>query len=113
MHPVVEPGSVEQEFESPNRTNMSAVDEWIEDPDLDQGMRIERGDLLVARHCVAVVYQHAYAHAAVGCAHQSIGEQPAGFIAAKDEVLQVEGLLRGADHLRPRQKPIYTRSQDS
>jgi len=56
-------------------------------------MRVEREDLLVTRLGIAIVDQHTYAHTAIGSAHQQIGQQAPRFVAAKNEILQVERAL--------------------
>ena len=113
VHPVVEARGIEGEFESPQRRQMAAVDEGIEDPDLDGTMRFQRRDLFVAGLRFAVVDQDPHTHSAIGGLQHSVGEQPAGLVTAKDEVLQVEGALRGIDHLHAHQKSVGTYRDDS
>ena len=74
----------------------AAMHERIEEPHLDVGMRVERGDRLVHAARVLVVEQQAHPHAALGRLPQRLAQQPAGGIAAQDVVLHVEAALGGA-----------------
>jgi len=65
------------------------------------------------RNGIAVVHQHTHPYASVCRAHQSVGEKPARFIAAKNKVLQIEGFLGGVNHLHAGQKSLDARGQNS
>ena len=106
VHPVVEPRVAEHEFEGAKKRRMAAIRERVEDPDLDLRMRVQRHDLLIACDRFAIVDQHAHAHAAVGRAQHGVGQQLAGLVGAKNEVLKIEGSLGGIDHLHPGQEPV-------
>ena len=113
VHSIVESGGVQHEFDRAPQVAVAAIDERIEYPNLDVWMCVQRADLLVARDRVAVVDQHPHPHATIGGPHQGIGEQPAGLVAAKDEILKIQRLLRGTDHLRAHQESINTDGDDS
>jgi hypothetical protein len=73
------------------------------------GVRAQRGDLLVPGYRLAVIDKDANAHPSIGRAQRRIGQQAAGIVGAKDEVLKVQRSLGGVGHLRPRQKAIDPR----
>ena len=79
MHPVVEPGSGQPEFDGAKQFDVAAIDERVEYPDFDLRMRGQRSDLLVAVDRVTVVDQQPHAHAAVGGTQQRIGQQAGRF----------------------------------
>src|SRR5580704_3701954 len=85
---------------------MTAIRERIEDSDLDCRMAVQRNDLLIAGNGVPIVDQYAHAHSAIGRPQQSLCQQPPGLVAAKNEILQVQGAFRRIDHLYPGQEPV-------
>jgi hypothetical protein len=85
VHLIVEPGEVEHESDAPKQVGMAAIRERIEDPQLDGWMGSKRCNFLIAFYRFAIVDQYTHAHSAVASTHQSIGEQPAGFVTAKNE----------------------------
>jgi hypothetical protein len=101
VHAVVEARCVERKFSSAKHLGVPSIHEWIEYPDLDLRMRLERRNLLVALERVAIIDQHAHAHSAIGSVKQRAGQQLAGLILTEDEILEVESALRSMYHLRP------------
>ena len=89
-----------------NNAGMAAVRERVEYSNLDLRMGVQRNDLLIAGDFVRIVDQHAHAHVAVGRAQHRVGQQLAGLVRAKNEVLKIEGALGGIGHLHPGQEPV-------
>ena len=85
---------------------VAPVVEGIEYAHLDVGMPVEGQDLLITRDGVTVVDQDPHAHPAVGGVLESLGDEQAGVVAAKDEVLHVHGTLGGIDHLNSCDQPV-------
>jgi len=106
VHSIVEPWGVEQELAVPPQPAMTAIRERIEDSDLDCRMAVQRDDLLIASDGVPIIDQHAHAHTAIGRPQQSFGQQSTSLVAAKNEILQIQGPFRGIDHLYPGQEPV-------
>src|SRR5450755_862087 len=113
VHSIVEPRGVEEKLHASEERRMATIRERIENTDFDGMMSVERKDLFVARNSGPIVHQNAYAHAAIGRAQQRLGQQPARFIAAKNEILKIQGTFGSVDHLRPDQKPVDADRDDA
>jgi hypothetical protein len=74
---------------------------------------IQRANLLIAGDRRAVIDEHTHTHTPIACPDQGIGEQPTRFVAAKDEILKIQGFLCGIDHLRASQKSIDSDGDDA
>ena len=70
-------------------------------------------DLLIAGDRRAVIDEHPHTHPAIGRPHQRVGEQPPGFVAAKNEILKIQSLFGGIDHLRAGQESIDSDGDNS
>jgi hypothetical protein len=92
---------VDHEVEVTEKCVVTSIIEWIEDTHLDIGMSAERQDLLIAGNRITVVYQDSHARPAAGGALERLGDEESRFVAAKDEVLHIDGSFRGIDHLNP------------
>jgi hypothetical protein len=69
-------------------------------------------DLLVAGDSIAVIDEHAYAHATLRCTPETVGQHAAGLVAAKYKVLKVESSLRRIDHLHPHPETVDADTDD-
>ena len=76
-------------------------------------MRFKRCNLIVSGHRLAIVDQHTHTHAAIGRMQHGVGKQPAGFVAAKNEILKVECSFCGIDHLHSGQEPVGAYRNDA
>jgi hypothetical protein len=92
---------------------MSAIGKGIEDPDFDRRMAVKRKDLLIAGNRVSIVDENAYVNSSVRGAEQRRGNEASGFIATKNEILQIDRAFRRIDHLYPGQESIDTDAQDA
>ena len=89
VHAPVDAFEIHQHSERARR----AQRHWIEQPDLEVRVGIEREQMGVVRRGTEIVQQQAHAHAAIGRAQQPLREQPAGLVAVPDVVLHIETLL--------------------
>src|SRR5438552_704619 len=111
VHAVIEARAGKQEFGIAQHVEDAARIKRIEDTDLYVLVRRQRGDLLVALGVVAVVDEHAHAHAAVGGAQYRIHQQLPGIVVLDDEVLEVERLLRRVGHFSAYQETVHALDQ--
>src|ERR1700722_3186459 len=112
VHPIIKPALVDQEVETAQECVVTSIIERIEDADLDIRLSSQRQYFLIARYRVTVVDQNSNTHSAAGSALKRVADKESGFVAAKDEVLHVNGFLRGIYHLNPGDEPIYSRVDD-
>src|ERR1700730_1852380 len=101
-----------QKFHSLQKAVVAAIGERVEDPDLNRLVGIEGDDLLTAGQRVAVIDQDPDPHATIGGTQQRIRQQPASFVAAKYEVLQIQSPFCGVDHLHASLKSFEAERQD-
>jgi hypothetical protein len=96
VHAPVEVPAAEDQLEHEAQPSVAPPLRAVEQPHLDPGMRIERGERPLAAERIDVVEQHAHGDAAIGGGQHLPRQQPPGQVAAPDIVLQVERAPRGA-----------------
>ena len=69
--------------------------ERIEEPDLNVGMGVERGNPVVQTGGVVVVEQQPHTHATIGGAVERLEQQRSGHVVVPDVVLHVQRMLGG------------------
>ena len=82
--------------------------EWIEEPDLDVGMRIERGDPGIEAGGVVVIEEQPHAHATIGGAMERLEQQRPRHIVVPDVVLHVQRMLGGTGEQHARGESVET-----
>src|SRR6266404_9523421 len=85
---------------------VAAVAPRIENADLDVCVPGESEKLLVPWHRLALVNQHAHAHAAVRSSQERVGDQNTRFVATKNVVLKIQGSLGCVDHFQAQQESV-------
>ena len=89
VHAAVDPAEVAQEVEP----GPAAIGEWIEQTNLDIGVRIERGDHRIVGFVVGIIDEQAHPDPTISRLHHAVDDDPASRIAVPDVVLHVEGAL--------------------
>jgi hypothetical protein len=97
VHAAVQPPEVDQVAQRPP----APLAEGIEQPHLDVGLGLQRGQQRVHALGVVVVEQQPHPHAALGRAVQRLHQQAARGVGAPDVVLHVEGALGGVGDQHP------------
>ena len=85
--------------------------EGIEEPHLDVGLRVERGERFVEAAGVVVVEQQPHPDAAIGGAAQCVEQQRAREVVVPDVVLHIEAALGDIGEPNPRGERIASTEQ--